>query len=291
MSYSNSTTHYGFPLPLGTDLTVPMDYNQAMSDIDEHLFDAETDAETAATAAANAVETANDAAADVADLGTTVNAHAERLTSLEQHDIIQDNKIDGAETAIDNKFDSVGIADAYLNGLTYAVGDIVTYNGQRYKCITAVTAAEPFDSDKWQGEDIQTVIDTLNSELTVVLATANGTKTVAELITEASTAFKAITIPSDEVYEIVAIEVPYSATVSAYMLWHNPKHRTNDLSSVDFWASTIAAAATYTNIRAIFGSHFTNTHITDAGNTITEYGSEVPNSGKQVKAYFKVYKA
>lgn len=170
MSFTNSTTHYGFPLALGTDLTVPMDYNQAMNDIDEHLFNAETDAETAATAAANAVETANGAAADVADLGTTVNAHDGRLTSLEQHDIVQDNKIDAAETAIDNKFDSVGVADAYLNGLTYAVGDVVTYNGQRYKCITAVTAAEPFDSDKWQGEDIQTVIDDINTTISAIHA-------------------------------------------------------------------------------------------------------------------------
>lgn len=165
MSYTNSTTHYGFPLPLGTDLTVPMDYNQAFNDIDEHLFDAETDASTAATAAANAVETANGAAADVADLETTVNAHDGRLTSLEQHDIVQDNKIDALETSTGIKFDSVGIADAYLNGLTYDVGDVVTYNGQRYKCITAVTAAEPFDSDKWQGEDVQTVIDDIKSDL------------------------------------------------------------------------------------------------------------------------------
>ena len=182
--YTNSTTHYGFPLPLGTDLTVPMDYNQAMNDIDENLFDAATDAETAATAAANAVETANGAAADVADLGTTVNAHDGRLTSLEQHDIVQDNKIDALETSTGIKFDSVGVADAYINGLTYDVDDIVTYNGQRYKCITAVTAAEPFDSDKWQGEDIQTVFDAIYSELTPVDITAQCT--IAASITVAS---------------------------------------------------------------------------------------------------------
>ena len=190
MSYTNSTTHYGFPLPLGTDLTVPMDYNQAFNDIDEHLFDAESNASTAATAAANAVETANDAAADVADLGTTVNEHSGRLTSLEQHDIVQDNKIDNLETSTGIKFDSVGIADAYINGLTYAVGDIVTYNGQRFKCITAVTAAEPFDADKWQGEDIQTVID---SELKITLiASSSSNATYASQLAELKSAFDAL---------------------------------------------------------------------------------------------------
>ena len=42
------------------------------------------------------------------------------------------------------------MADEYNNTLTYAIGDYVIYNDQLYKCITAVTVAEPFDSTKWQ---------------------------------------------------------------------------------------------------------------------------------------------
>lgn len=166
MSYTNETTHYGIPKPLGTDLTVPMDYNEAADAIDQALFDASTNATEAVTAANNAVDAANDAVEDVGNLGTEVNSLKGRTSALEATEIIQNNKIDALEMEGVTKFDSVGIADAYVNGLTYSVGDVVTYNGQRYKCITAVVAAEPFDADKWSAEDVETVLNEIKSDLT-----------------------------------------------------------------------------------------------------------------------------
>lgn len=298
MSYTNSTTHYGLPLPLGTDLTVPMDYNQAMNDIDEHLFDAETDASTAATAAANAVETANDAAADVADLGTTVNAHSGRLTSLEQHDIVQDNKIDAAETAIDNKFDSVGIADAYINGLTYNVGDIVTYNGQRFKCITAVTAAEPFDSDKWQGEDVQTVFDKMTNCWIIeeeshgeVLATGDGVKTVAQLLTEALTAFRSMTIEANHGIKVTNLIVPYTSSSRA-TLFANETLRTSIGATSGLYGSAIDTISSGIAVRrASFSQgNFYGIELTDNTVNFVNYNSVVPNSGQQLSIVYDVYK-
>ena len=44
MSYTNETTHYGIPLPLGSDLTTPMDYNESMQAVDTALFGAVSDA-------------------------------------------------------------------------------------------------------------------------------------------------------------------------------------------------------------------------------------------------------
>ena len=165
MSYTNETTHYGIPKPLGTDLTVPMDYNEAADAIDQALFDATTNATEAVTAANNAVEAAAEAVEDVGDLGTEVNKLKGRTSALEATEIIQNNKIDALELEGVTKFDSVGIADAYVNGLTYSVGDVVTYNGQRYKCTTAVVAAEPFDADKWSAEDVETVLNDIKSDL------------------------------------------------------------------------------------------------------------------------------
>lgn len=188
--YTNETTHYSIPKPLGTDLTVPMDYNDAADVIDDALFNAFTNATEAVTAAANAVDAAADAVEEVGNLGTTVNNLVGRTSALETSDVIQNNKIDALENQGDTKFDSVGIADAYVNGLTYSVGDIVTYNGQRYKCITAVTASEPFDADKWSAEDIETVItelksDLANCEFTVLASvTANGVKTEVQILNE-----------------------------------------------------------------------------------------------------------
>ena len=40
-------------------------------------------------------------------------------------------------------------ADEYDDTATYAVGDIVVHEGGLYKCITAVSTAESFDSTKW----------------------------------------------------------------------------------------------------------------------------------------------
>lgn len=165
MAYTNETTHFSIPLPLGSDLTTPMDYNTAAAAVDAALFEAQTNASQAATDASNAVDTANQAASDVGDLGGDLNRLTGRVTALEQSDVIQDNKIDNLEIKVPTKFDSVGIADAYVNGLTYAVGDIVTYNGQRYVCNTAVTAAEPFDADKWTAKDIQAELDQINTAL------------------------------------------------------------------------------------------------------------------------------
>lgn len=42
------------------------------------------------------------------------------------------------------------IAPAYDSTKTYSVGDAVTTNGSLWKCTTAVTTAEAFDSTKWQ---------------------------------------------------------------------------------------------------------------------------------------------
>lgn len=163
--YTNETTHYSIPKPLGTDLTVPMDYNDAADAVDQALFDASTNASEAVTAAANAVDAAADAVEEVGTLGTEVNSLKGRTSALETSDVIQNNKIDSLENQGVTKFDSAGIADPYVNGLTYSVGDVVTYNGQRYKCITAVVAAEPFDADKWSAEDVETVLNELKSDL------------------------------------------------------------------------------------------------------------------------------
>ena len=45
---------------------------------------------------------------------------------------------------------SSAIAPAYDSTKTYSVGDAVTKNGSLWKCTTAVTTAEAFDSTKWQ---------------------------------------------------------------------------------------------------------------------------------------------
>lgn len=52
------------------------------------------------------------------------------------------------------------VADAYDNTQTYTVGDIVIYNNTLYKCTTAVSTAEDFDSAKWTATTLEELIPT-----------------------------------------------------------------------------------------------------------------------------------
>lgn len=163
--YTNQTTHYAIPLPLGTDLTTPMDYNESMQAIDTAVWGAVQDAATATSDASNAVETANGAASDVGTLEGRVNTLEATVETQGNAIVGLVNTTTSQGTAIGNKFNSVAVADAYSPTSTYSVGDVVTFEGNRYKCITAVTTGEPFDVDKWQGEDIQTAIDGIKVDL------------------------------------------------------------------------------------------------------------------------------
>lgn len=44
----------------------------------------------------------------------------------------------------------ISIAEAYDSTQTYDVGDVVMYEGLLYKCITAISVAEAWDSAKWE---------------------------------------------------------------------------------------------------------------------------------------------
>lgn len=64
-----------------------------------------------------------------------------------------------------NELKTIEGTKAYDNTATYAVGDYCIYNSIRYKCITAVTTAEDFDSTKWSATTTNNDITQLNSSL------------------------------------------------------------------------------------------------------------------------------
>ena len=77
----------------------------------------------------------------------------------------------------DNLTDGVNIlsvllgAEPYVNTRTYAVGEYCIYEKQLYKCTTAVTSAEDFDSDKWTLTNVKTELTQLNSSRKTIRAT------------------------------------------------------------------------------------------------------------------------
>lgn len=60
------------------------------------------------------------------------------------------------------------ISDKYDSSKTYAVGDYCIYNDTLYKCKTAVTSAEEFDSSKWEATNCGKELVALNSNLLTV---------------------------------------------------------------------------------------------------------------------------
>lgn len=54
----------------------------------------------------------------------------------------------------------VSLANAYDTTATYDVGDLVMYNYELYRCVTAVEIAEAFDANKWTRTTLaQEIID------------------------------------------------------------------------------------------------------------------------------------
>ena len=165
MSYAQGTTHYNFPQIAGTDRPTFADANEAFRTLDTKLYALEGSATEVDgrldTAEGNIVQLQSDVqtAQGTADL-----AKSTADTAVEQIGITNAN-VSQLTTRVGNKFDSVGIADPYDTAATYAVDDVVTYNGQRYRCTTAVTVAEPFDVTKWTGEDVETVLNDIKSDI------------------------------------------------------------------------------------------------------------------------------
>ena len=165
MSYAQGTTHYNFPQIAGTDRPTFADANVAFRTLDTKLYALEGSATEVDgrldTAEGNIVQLQSDVQTAQ---GTANTANGKGDTALEQIGLTN-TAVSQLTTRVGNKFDSVGIADPYDTAATYSVGDVVTYNGQRYRCTTAVTVAEPFDVTKWTGEDVETVLNEIKSVL------------------------------------------------------------------------------------------------------------------------------
>lgn len=94
-----------------------------------------------------------------------LNDHPEATTT------VTDGSITNAKLA--NSFITPGVAGAYSSSATYAVGDYVYYNKTLYRCITAITTAEPWTAAHWTaavlGNDVGELRSGLSNVLTDVL--------------------------------------------------------------------------------------------------------------------------
>lgn len=152
MSHTNSTTNYGLPQFLTGDKPAWLtDINNAFSDIDIAVFNAQTKADTAFTDAGNAQT----------DATTAINDAA-----------AADAKASGAIASIEATFDPTTI---------YAVGAKVMYNSLLYRCIVAVVTPGPWTgSSNWERINVDSLISTTDSKIGNLssLSTSDKTNTV-----------------------------------------------------------------------------------------------------------------
>ena len=183
MSYANGTPFLNLAQTVGTDHRDWFDENEAKLNLDTKMKTLWDGAADTATILAALQESVGELQTDVTTLEGVVSGHTSTITTINESLVLINTALNALNTQVTNKFDSAGIADPYdaTHG-TYDVGDVVTYNGQRYVCSTAVTAAEPFDVSKWTAEDVQTVLNSL-----IEVNASNVGTTYGDLITYVKT--------------------------------------------------------------------------------------------------------
>lgn len=149
MSHTNSTTNYGLPQFLTGDKPAWLtDINNAFSDIDTAVHNAQTKADTAFTDAGNAQT----------DATTAINDSA-----------AADAKGSGALASIETAFDPTTI---------YSVGAKVIYNSLLYRCTVAVVTPGPWTgSDNWERITVDSLIATTDSKIGLLTSLSTTDKT------------------------------------------------------------------------------------------------------------------
>ena len=141
MSYTNETTHFGIPLPLGSDLTTPMDYNEAAEAVDAGLWQAGQDAATASSEAAGAVETANATAEALETLSGTVGTQGSSITALQARMTGAENEIGDVRSDLEDMITAFNEPTATSTHV-YAIDDYFIYNDVLYKATAAINIGD-----------------------------------------------------------------------------------------------------------------------------------------------------
>ena len=126
MGYTNETTHYGIPLPLGTDKTTPMDYNESMQDVDTVLFGAKSDSDSALRKAEQVEE-------GLSQTNENVTNIAGRVSTLEGTSVTHGNAIQqNAQDIADVRADALDMIEAKDEG-TAQVATIAVNAGEYFR--------------------------------------------------------------------------------------------------------------------------------------------------------------
>ena len=166
MSYTNETTHYSIPLPLGSDLTTPMDYNTAMQDVDTALFESKTDS-------SSALQKANQLQEDLSDTNDDVTALDGRLTSVEGIQTTQgQNILQNAQDIADVRADALDMICAVDEGTAQVAsvkvdeGEYFRYNDVLYIATTDIAIGDTIvPNTNCRATNVATELETVDENI------------------------------------------------------------------------------------------------------------------------------
>lgn len=307
MSYATGTTFYNLPQTVGTDKRDWFDANQAFADVDAALHAAATgqEADAEAIAAIN-LQLASDEA-DIAALQSTTSTHTTQIAALST--ATSQNISDIADV----RSDSQDMITAYNEGSAatstraYAIGDYFIYNDVLYKATAAITIGDTIvPNTNCEATNVTTEIGELNSDLankwaiydfthTITLATADGVKTVGELLQEAATALHSVHISDGFAHQIIRFDIPSSNDNSKLVMANLYDRFITDYSNISIITNRLVAnSASSMNIYAsIFSSGVLNavTVNMETGNiATTDLSTRVPANGTTLTMEVTIYK-
>ena len=166
MGYTNETTHYSIPLPIGSDKTTPMDYNTSAQEVDTVLFEAKTDS-------ASALQKANQLQQDLSTTNDNVTSVTGRVTTLEgtvttQGQAILQNTQDIADVRAD-ALDMIVAKDegtAQVATVAVAVGEYFRYNDVLYIATQSIAVGDTIvPNTNCKATNVGTELNQLNNDL------------------------------------------------------------------------------------------------------------------------------
>lgn len=190
MAYTNETTHFGFPLPLGTDLTVPMDYNESLEAADTALFEAQTNASGAVGTAGNALTIANEAKTEAASATATANSAtatanaASAAANQAVADVAEakDDALDMTCAVVEETATAQYKHEPTAGGLNY----YFRYNDILYKTTATINVGDTIvPNTNCEATNTATELSQINSDLkgeNFVSVTCDGVKTIRQVL-------------------------------------------------------------------------------------------------------------
>ena len=328
MAFTNSTTHYGLPQYVATDIpTILQDVNGAYRDIDTAIYEAKQDADGVAGDLATTNATVAQHTSDIAGLDARVTTNTANITglttrvgtaesainTLDSKMVTAEGDIDNLESAMGDKASTASVT-ALATRVTTAEGDI---DSLETRVGTAESDIDALESGKADASDVTTLagrvttaesdidnIETLLSnkyllvgEATYTLATGNGSKTLAQLIVEAITALRGKTAEDLECDAFVLKDfyMPVSSASSKGNLQIEDSHPIRTLvgATASFNAFVMSMSST--------GLTVTMVHMSDSGaggfvttvlasnNAVTDYSSTVIANGVTIDIKYDKY--